>query len=215
MRSKRKGSFHSPRRTFAETAEFPQWMLVGGILLVGFLLLTGALSDASGKLSKPGLGSVLYMAALIGVGAVLLYSGRHRRSTIKTDRNSRAVPNRLPPIHLRWFLGRCLGAICGRREVKLGFFTDETAMNLLLSTIAVAFGTFAAIWPAKTARIWGSTLLDKSEAPSPSSLWLLRPWRALVFFCVSEVYFLRLRTSRLHTPDIPRFFRAPRRRGCL
>lgn len=116
MRSKRKGWFHSPKRTFAETAEFPQWILVGGVLLVGFLLLIGALSDASGKLSKPGLGSVLYMAALIGVAAVLLYSKRHRRSSIKTDRNSRAVPNRLPPTQLRSFLGRCLGAISGAWE---------------------------------------------------------------------------------------------------
>jgi hypothetical protein len=59
---------------FTESVEFPRWVVAAGVLLIGFVLLLGALADDSGELRMPGAGSVLYMAAVIGVGAVLLHT---------------------------------------------------------------------------------------------------------------------------------------------
>ena len=74
------------RRRFTESVEFPGWVVAAGVLLIGFVLLLGALADDSGKLRMPGAGSVLYMAAVIGVAAVLLHSRRSRHSPAKDRR---------------------------------------------------------------------------------------------------------------------------------
>ena len=65
-------------RVFAQTAEFPRWILASGVLLIGFMLLLAVLSDASGELKTPGIGSVLYMVGVTGVAAFLIYSRRSR-----------------------------------------------------------------------------------------------------------------------------------------
>jgi hypothetical protein len=62
-----------------ESVEFPRWVVAASILLIGLVLLLGALADNSGKLRMPGAGSVLCMAA-VGVAAVLSYSRRSRHS---------------------------------------------------------------------------------------------------------------------------------------
>ena len=67
------------KRSFAESVEFPRWVVAAGVLLIGLVLLLGALADDSGKLRMPGAGSVLCMAA-VGVAAVLSYSRRSRHS---------------------------------------------------------------------------------------------------------------------------------------
>lgn len=75
------------KRSFAESVEFPRWVVAAGVLLIGFMLLLGALSDASGELRTPGLGSVLYMAAVAGIASLLIYTGRRRHPSGK-DRRS-------------------------------------------------------------------------------------------------------------------------------
>jgi hypothetical protein len=53
------------KRTVAESAQFPRWVVAAGVVIIGFMLLLARLSDSSGNLTRPGRGSVLYMAALI------------------------------------------------------------------------------------------------------------------------------------------------------
>ena len=79
-RGRPKGIFRSPKRSFAESVEFPRWILAAGVLLIGLMLLVATLADDSGKLNTPGTASVLYLTALIGIAAALIYSDRVRRS---------------------------------------------------------------------------------------------------------------------------------------
>ena len=74
------------KRRFAECVEFPRWVVAAGVLLIGLILLLGALADDSGKLRMPGAGSVLYLAAVIGVAAVLFYPRRSRHLPAKDRR---------------------------------------------------------------------------------------------------------------------------------
>jgi hypothetical protein len=69
-----------PRRSFAESAGFPRWIVAVGVLLVGFILWLAAFSDASGKVGMPGPGSVIYLASVLGVVAFLIYFGHSRRA---------------------------------------------------------------------------------------------------------------------------------------
>jgi hypothetical protein len=48
------------------------------------MLWIGALSDPSGKLRMPGMGSIFYVAAVIGVAAFLAYADRNRHSAGKS-----------------------------------------------------------------------------------------------------------------------------------
>jgi hypothetical protein len=54
------------------------------VLIVGFMLWIGVLSDPSGKLRMPGMGSIFYVAAVIGVAAFLAYADRNRDSAERT-----------------------------------------------------------------------------------------------------------------------------------
>jgi hypothetical protein len=47
-------------------------------MIIGFVLWMGVISDPSGKLRTPSIGSIFYVAAVIGVAAFLAYSDRHR-----------------------------------------------------------------------------------------------------------------------------------------
>jgi hypothetical protein len=80
------------KATFADSVELPRWVLATGILLIGIMLLLGALSDASGKAADAGRCSVLYIAVVIAAAAVLVYSGRH--SPEKDHRQSPPRPQR-------------------------------------------------------------------------------------------------------------------------
>ena len=53
------------------------------VLTIGFMLWIGVLSDPSGKLRTPSVGSICYVVAVIGVAAFLAYSDRDRDSTGK------------------------------------------------------------------------------------------------------------------------------------
>lgn len=76
-KSKTRGKIvRSRKRSFAESVEFPRWVLAAEVVLIGFMLLLAALSDSSGKVRTPGAGSILYMAAVLGVAALLIYVRR-------------------------------------------------------------------------------------------------------------------------------------------
>jgi hypothetical protein len=47
-------------------------------MIIGFVLWMGVISDPSGKLRTPSIGSIFYVAAVIGVAAFLAHSDRHR-----------------------------------------------------------------------------------------------------------------------------------------
>jgi hypothetical protein len=47
------------------------------------MLWIGVLSDPSGRLRMPGMGSIIYVAAVIGVAAFLAYADRNRDSAGK------------------------------------------------------------------------------------------------------------------------------------
>jgi hypothetical protein len=74
----RKLSYRSQGRRFVKSAAFPRWIAVPSVLIVGLMLWLGVLSDPSGKLATPGLGSILYVAAVVGVAALLAYADRSR-----------------------------------------------------------------------------------------------------------------------------------------
>jgi hypothetical protein len=57
---------------------FPRWITVTFILIIGWILWVGVLSDSSGRLTIPGPGSIVYVAAVIGVAALLAYVDRKR-----------------------------------------------------------------------------------------------------------------------------------------
>jgi hypothetical protein len=82
----RRLSYRSQQRRFAKSVVFPRWITVPFILIIGVILWLGVLSGPSGKLRAPGMGSILYLVAVIGVTAFLAYtdrnedpSGRNRR----------------------------------------------------------------------------------------------------------------------------------------
>jgi hypothetical protein len=67
------------KRSVADSVEFPRFILAAGVLVIGIILLFGALADASGKLSAPGIGSAIYMAVVVGIVIALIYVGRRWR----------------------------------------------------------------------------------------------------------------------------------------
>jgi hypothetical protein len=75
----------APRRSFAESAEFPRWIIATGGVLVAFILWLAVFSDASGMVKLPGPGSIVYMAVVLCFAVFLIYlarrraGGRHRR----------------------------------------------------------------------------------------------------------------------------------------
>src|SRR5260370_32861519 len=73
-------SHRSRERCLAKSAA-----LAAFVLTVGFMLWIGVLSDSSGNLRMPGLGSIFYVAAVIGVAAFLAYTDRNEDSTGKNS----------------------------------------------------------------------------------------------------------------------------------
>jgi hypothetical protein len=63
-----------------------------------------------------------------------------------------------------------------------------TAINLLLSTVAIALGVFVAISPARAAEIWASERLEKLAPQRRASF--LRWFRAFgIILCLGGVLF--------------------------
>ena len=76
----------SQERRFIRSAAFPRWIVVGFVLVIGFMLWIGVLADPSGRLRVPGVGSIFYVAAVVGVVVYLAYADRNRDSSIKNRR---------------------------------------------------------------------------------------------------------------------------------
>jgi len=79
-------SHHARERRFARDVQFPRWILAAFVLIIGFMLWMGVLSDPSGKLGMPGIGSIFYVAAVTAVAAFLAYADRNRDSAGKSGR---------------------------------------------------------------------------------------------------------------------------------
>ena len=62
----------------AGLARFPRWMTISFVLIIGLILYVGVLSDSSGHLVIPAIGSIFYVAAVIGTAARLAYIDRRR-----------------------------------------------------------------------------------------------------------------------------------------
>jgi hypothetical protein len=75
--------YRAAERRFARSVGFPRWIMAAFVLTIGFMLWIGVLSDPSGKLRTPSVGSICYVVAVIGVAAFLAYSDRDRDSTGK------------------------------------------------------------------------------------------------------------------------------------
>ncbi len=73
-------SYRSRHGRFAKSAWFPRWIKLPFVLIIGLMLWVGVLSDPSGKPRLPGMGSILYVAAVIGVAVFLAYADRNRDS---------------------------------------------------------------------------------------------------------------------------------------
>ena len=77
-------SYRSQERRFAKSVAFPRWITVPFVLIIGLMLWLGVLSDASGRLRMPGMDSIFYVAAVIGVAVFLAYADRNRDSAGKS-----------------------------------------------------------------------------------------------------------------------------------
>jgi hypothetical protein len=58
--------------------------VAAAVIIIGFMLLLAGLSDGSGNLRRPGYSSILYIAAVIGVAALLILAGRKQRVARKS-----------------------------------------------------------------------------------------------------------------------------------
>lgn len=79
----RRLSYRSQERRFAKSVAFPRWITVPFVLIIGLMLWIGVLSDPSGKLAMPGIGSIFYVVAVIAVAAFLAYTDRNGDSSGK------------------------------------------------------------------------------------------------------------------------------------
>jgi hypothetical protein len=61
------------------SAALPRWVTIPFVLIIGSILWIGVLSDSSGHLIIPGVDSILYIAAVIGVAVLLAYADRKGR----------------------------------------------------------------------------------------------------------------------------------------
>lgn len=59
------------KRNFAESVEFPRWLLAAGTMLVGFMLFLSAISSPEGMLRKPGFAECLFLAGVIALGILV------------------------------------------------------------------------------------------------------------------------------------------------
>lgn len=76
-------SSHPADERPGRTVRFPRWITIPFILITGLVLWVGVLSDSSGRLTMPGTDSILYVAAVVGVAALLAYLDRKRGASEK------------------------------------------------------------------------------------------------------------------------------------
>jgi len=76
-------SYRTHMRHFATSAKFPRWITVPFILTFGLILWLAVLSGRTGHLRTIGAGSALYLAAVIGLAALLAGVGQSGDSSRK------------------------------------------------------------------------------------------------------------------------------------
>lgn len=74
-----KGWSRARKRSFAESVEFPRWVVSVSVVIIGFVFWLGAVSESGARMRVSGLGSALYFAAVAGVAAFSLYGWRNKR----------------------------------------------------------------------------------------------------------------------------------------
>jgi hypothetical protein len=62
---------------------FPRWVAVSFVLIIGLILYVGVFADSSGGITIPGTGSIIYVAAVIAIAALLAYVDRQRDASGK------------------------------------------------------------------------------------------------------------------------------------
>jgi len=68
-------------RSFVSSVGFPRPVVALGVLIIGFMLFLGAISDAAGNLTRPGVVGFIYLAALISLAVYLFYSAWHKKGS--------------------------------------------------------------------------------------------------------------------------------------
>lgn len=68
LKTKSALSSRGRKRSFAESVEFPRWVVGAGIMLIGFMLFLALILNPDGKLRKPGIAEYLFLAAVFAVG---------------------------------------------------------------------------------------------------------------------------------------------------
>jgi len=71
-------------RRVTKSVAFPRWILAVVFLIVGFILWTGVLAGASGKLRIPRVDSLFYVAAVVAMTAFIAHADRKRESAGKS-----------------------------------------------------------------------------------------------------------------------------------
>jgi hypothetical protein len=66
-----KSSHRAQLRRFAKSVRFPRWIVVIAALFIGLVLWLVVVSDRTGHLLKLRLGSIFYLAIVMGVAALL------------------------------------------------------------------------------------------------------------------------------------------------
>ena len=78
---------HDATERPANPVHFSRWMTIPFIVIIGLIVWIGVLSDSSGRLTMPGLDSMLYVGAVIGVAALLAYADRKRNASGKNRKD--------------------------------------------------------------------------------------------------------------------------------
>lgn len=63
------------------SAPFPRWLTIPFVLIIGLILWLGVLADSTGSFTIPAAGSIIYVAAVIGVAVLLAYIDRRRNDS--------------------------------------------------------------------------------------------------------------------------------------
>ena len=79
------------KQSFAESVEFPRWVLAVSVLWIGLTLLLGAIADPHGTLRRPGIGGYLYAGAVVVVAIMIArLDGKGRTARTLTSLLSRS-----------------------------------------------------------------------------------------------------------------------------
>jgi hypothetical protein len=87
-------SNRSQERRLVKSASFPRWITVSFVLIIGLMLWLGVLSDPSGTLRIPGIGSIFYLVTVVGVTAFLAYADRNGDSPGKNRKYGQGYKGR-------------------------------------------------------------------------------------------------------------------------